>query len=249
MRLNIAALTHLGKVRDHNEDTIAVSDWVTHKTIDTAKIFDLKLDIPQLLLVADGMGGHQGGEVASQWVASILSKTLIKNTQNEASLTTAIQATNRELFDQMAGNPTLLGMGSTIAGLYLHNDLAWVMNVGDSRVYRVQGDFLAQLSIDDVLEQPAYGDEMNHHKTGRITQALGGANNFIEIIPHLRQINLREGDVFLLCSDGLSDMLNLDEMERALEEDLQQSIHQLFTQAMSAGGLDNISILLARVEH
>ncbi len=249
MHLHIAALTHPGKVRERNEDTIAVGNWITSQAMDVANDFNLDLSIPQILLIADGMGGHQGGKVASEWVAAALSSELAMPELNETSLIAALRDTNRGLFENMKQDKSLLGMGSTVAGLYLHNGLAWAFNVGDSRVYWVQGDFLAQLSTDDILETPSYGDVVNQPKTGRITQALGGATNFIDIMPHLRQIHLRPGHVFLLCSDGLSDMLNLDEMESSLTQDLTQTTNHLFTQAMAAGGTDNISILLARVTH
>jgi PPM family protein phosphatase len=138
----------------------------------------------------------------------------------------------------MAGSPSLLGMGTTIAGLLLRGGEAVWFNIGDSRVYAVREGRLVQLSVDDVPPGP---------RTGIITQTLGGAPFFMPVDPHMGQTALSVPSRWLLCSDGLTDMLPDSEIEQILAQTDEHALRALFTRAMAAGGADNISIVLVSV--
>ena len=248
MKLKIAAFTHQGKLREQNEDTVGVDNWIQNQPMSTPASFTPELSVPVVLLVADGMGGHRSGEIASHCATAFLAAGLSSPGHDPESISILLRESNRKIYDLMLENPEYVGMGTTVAGLYIDGSNAYVFNVGDSRVYRAQDGFLAQISIDDTLDRPTYGETSVKQKTGRITQSLGGLHSFTEIEPHVMKVGIRSGSTFLLCSDGLSDMLTLDEMEPCVGADLETSITLLFEQAMNAGGEDNISLLLARVD-
>jgi serine/threonine protein phosphatase PrpC len=243
--IEVVAFTHTGRVREHNEDTVAVGEWVRNEPMEAPERFSLDAERPVVVLVADGMGGHNAGEVASRLAAERLGHVLARADLDAAEIEAALLSVNREIFDRMRERPEWLGMGTTVVGLVFAGDRAWAFNVGDSRGYRVQDGFLAQITTDDTRDAVAYGEAGPGRKTGAITQALGGAPSFVEILPHVQGVRVRPGSVFLLCSDGLSDMVGLDDMEAALSDDLGQSARALFDKAMAAGGEDNVSIVLA----
>jgi len=248
-RLKVAAITHQGKAREHHEDSIAVESWVCSVPMEDVRLFEFSLERPVLCLVADGMGGHAAGEVASRYAADRFATEIEGRNLDDDDLSVLLQGINKELFNRMAANPAVTGMGTTVAGLLAQGGGAQnlVFNVGDSRVYRVQDGFLAQLSTDDVAGARTTGDG-TIVKTGRITQALGGASTYMEILPHVLNDKSCVGRTYLLCSDGLTDMVSLDDMEASLMPDLVSSVRNLFAKAMAGGGHDNISILLARIE-
>lgn len=235
-------------MREQNEDMIAVESWTMQTSSTQPEHFFFDLHRTVLLLVADGMGGHQSGEVASCFVVEQLSALLQGHSDipTVESIEHALQQTNRDIFDRIAENPSWRAMGSTIVGAVLGNDRARVFNVGDSRIYRGRDGLLDQLSHDDTPDLPNY-DGSPSLKSGVITQALGGSPIYMTIQPHIREIALQADDIFLLCSDGLTDMVNLETMEQLIDMDLFASVQRLFENAMQAGGRDNISIILARV--
>ena len=248
MSLKTVLLTHRGQCREHNEDGVAINNDIYTGDMSEPILQTYEFNQAIALLLADGMGGHQCGEIASRWTLETLAPLISETGLSKANLITQIQAVNRGLFEQMQSNPQLTGMGTTLVGLYCDSNRALLFNVGDSRAYRVQDGFLALLTTDDTYDRSTFGEASGHFKTGRISQALGGAEQFIEIEPHICELKLVVGDTFLLCSDGLTDMLTLDNMEAAFNLDLLITANQLFNAAMQAGGADNISILLARVE-
>jgi serine/threonine protein phosphatase PrpC len=126
-------------------------------------------------------------------------------------------------------------MGTTVVGLLLSATRAVWFNVGDSRIYRHRGGRLEQLSVDDVPSGP---------RSGLITQTLGGSPGFLPMAPHIGEEDLVLPSRWLLCSDGLTDMLGDAEIERALAASDEDALRALFTAAMQAGGADNISIVL-----
>jgi PPM family protein phosphatase len=236
--VEVNAVTHRGHVRPGNEDTITVAGWVSDVVMDAPRRSRHDLNAPLLLAVADGMGGHAGGEIASRY--SI--KRLAQLSGGAQELVDCLAAINSELYAAMAASPSVLGMGTTVAGLVLSPGGTVWFNVGDSRVYALRKGRPVQLSIDDVPPGP---------RTGIITQTLGGAPFAGPIAPHLGQAPLSIPSRWLLCSDGLSDMLSDAEIEeivgQADEHDDEAALRALFAGAMAAGGADNISIILVSV--
>jgi PPM family protein phosphatase len=233
--IEVNAFTHQGRRRADNEDSITVAGWVSDVALSGPRRSRHELKEPLLVAIADGMGGHAAGEVASRYAVKRLAAASLTGEQGVAAALTAI---NGELYESMSAAPSLLGMGTTVAGLVLTPERAIWFNLGDSRVYRDVAGQLKQLSVDDV--PPG-------ERSGMITQALGGAQSFMPIAPHIGAENLVVPSRWLLCSDGLTDMLRDDEIARALQADDETAVRQLFTRAMEAGGDDNISIVVASV--
>jgi serine/threonine protein phosphatase PrpC len=238
VRVEVNAFTHCGHVRPGNEDTITVAGWVSDVAMDGPRRSRHDLNAPLIFAVADGMGGHVGGEIASRYAI----KRLAELSGGAEELGEWLSAINSELHQAMHASPALLGMGTTVAGLLLRQgkaglEAAW-FNVGDSRVYAVREGRLVQLSVDDVLPGP---------RTGMITQTLGGSPFFVPIAPHIGKVGLSQSARWLVCSDGLTDMLTDTEIEAMLTQADEDTLRALFNRAMDAGGLDNISIILVSV--
>lgn len=242
-RLTVAAVTHNGRVRPDNEDCIAVGGWLQAEPMDAPRIWEQHLESPLVCMVLDGMGGQAGGEVASGLAAQYLAREL-PACASEAAAGACIAAANRHLYQRMQEDAAHRGMGATLAGMRFAADGMLVFNVGDSRVYRVQDGFLSQLSIDDVRRTPRAGAGQ---RSGAITQSLGGAQQLIEIAPHVSRQAIAASRTYLLCSDGLYDALDIDAMESALDEDLAASASRLLERALTAGARDNLSIILIRL--
>jgi len=231
----VCAFTHRGRVRAKNEDTIVVGAWISPPEMDAPHV--VRQPLPLLCAVADGIGGHRAGEVASRYAAFRLA-------QAGAHLLTAqrmretLARVNAELYAEMTKDERLAGMGTTVAGLVLARPLVR-FNVGDSRLYCTGEDGLSQLSIDDVPPGP---------RIGLITQSLGGGDPHRPLRPHVHEEALTVPSRFLLCSDGLTDMIEDEEIEDCLALPDSEAVLALFDRAMHAGGTDNVSIVTVRVE-
>jgi len=243
VHLRATAFTHQGAVRAANEDCIAIGDWVTSEPMAAPLVLERATGAPLIAVVADGMGGHAAGEVASRIAAERLA-ALASRVGDEAGLANLLRDVNAELFEAMREQPRLRGMGTTVAGVSIAPAGTLVFNVGDSRVYRIAEGALEQLSTDDT-PGPKLADGRTAAMTSHlITQSLGGAYEEVGIEPHLLSAPLAPRERYLLCSDGLSDLLTRDEIEAELAADNQSSVQALFEAAMARGGRDNISIIM-----
>lgn len=223
-----SAMTHVGLVRSGNEDAIAVSATNEFPLI----CWNGALPIEHgWALVADGIGGHVAGEVASQIVVELL-RPVLGSLTNRDEITLALNAANDGLFDTMERHPEFEGMGTTIAGVILRRDHALAWNVGDSRVYLHHQGKLTQISTDDVL-----GGNM-------VTQCLGGFNRPTRIVPHVREIQVPPGATVLLCSDGLTDMVADEHIAAILSLPSADCADVLVQAALLAGGIDNVSAMV-----
>ena len=241
MLLEVTAVTHQGKVRMHNEDTIVAGSWIGSGSMGEPRQSSYDITGATLVLVADGMGGHVGGQEASRRAAQAMVRLIPGDAvAGPAEVADALRAINSELFAAAAAEPALKGMGTTVAGLVVMADRTVWFNVGDSRVYSVRPEFLRQLSVDDVPAWQGAGGS-------QITQALGGAAAFLEIDPHVGSVSNRPGRRYLLCSDGLTDAVPLDTIERALSDDDRSIAAELMDRTLAAGAPDNVSIVLASI--
>ena len=239
--VEVAAVTHRGAVRARNEDTIIVDQWICGDSMAAPRKSAHDFSCATLLLVADGMGGHAGGREASRRAARAMVR-LMPGDGGGPEIPDALRAVNRELFADAAADPALGGMGTTVAGIVTLADRVVWFNVGDSRVYSVRREYIRQLSVDDVPARAGSGG-------GGITQALGGADMYLEIHPHVGSESNRPGRRYLLCSDGLTDALSLETVERALlaSGDDRDIVGNLLERTLAAGAPDNVSIILASV--
>jgi len=249
LQARVAAFTHTGLVRSRNEDAILVGTWWSQDSLRLPWTTVVGLHVPLLCAVADGLGGHRGGDIASRLAVETLSQQQTELGKGETAIRAAILALHQRVLSSAEPSRGYSAPGTTLAGLVLKGERGWVFNIGDSRVYRWRDGFLTQLSFDDV-PNPEYGASGERRTSHQISQSLGVYEDPPE--PHIREIGLTDGDLFLLCSDGLTDMLDLDSLESMLTEETVQdpaiAVASLAGAALSAGGADNLSIILVRVE-
>jgi serine/threonine protein phosphatase PrpC len=234
----VAAATHRGAVREQNEDTVAVGRTFVRAPLPALHRAGLAPVAGRVLLIGDGMGGRPAGEVASRHVVATLIDALDGKTADEATIRRAVRTSSEALFAAMDASPSCVGMGTTVAGLAFRADAAVAFNVGDSRVYRLAGGRLRRVSVDD--RDPVFGS---------ITAVLGGALAPGDVVPHIATVPLAADDTWLLCSDGVTDLVDDPGIRAALALPPEQAVQRLFDAAMAGGGYDNISMIVARVDH
>jgi protein phosphatase len=222
---------------------IAVDRKVLAGDMDKPSVHRL-IGCQHLLMIADGMGGHAQGALASRTALEML-KEIPDALSNEHTCRDAVGAANDRIYDEMNLRPSAAGMGTTIVGIALLPALIVHFNVGDSRAYRHKKGRLVRLSHDDIPPSPTHQRPVR--TTHLITQSLGGRLTRTRISPHVGVgPPLARGEIILLCSDGLTDMVEDGEIVQVLDTvpDLVASVEDLFDRALRAGGRDNVSILV-----
>lgn len=233
--------TDIGRVRSNNEDSVLVKNEPVGM-------------LPNLYIVADGMGGHKAGEVASNLAITSCCDNLIYDASGEEILDTlidAVRAANVTVFNYAAENTDCSNMGTTFVGCCVDGNTAYIAHVGDSRLYRIGADSIEQITTDHsyVGEMVRAGkltpeEAENHPDRNIITRALG-TNASVEADGLV--VNLKDDDILLLCSDGLNTMLKNDEILSIVRRDgstLEQRLDMLIDAANEKGGKDNISAIL-----
>ena len=224
--------TDIGCLRDHNEDSLVVT--------------------PPLFAVADGMGGHAAGEVASEIAVRVLSE-LAPEHPDGAALGRAIEESNRAVIQAAREGRGRQGMGTTMTAAMLEGERLVIAQVGDSRAYLLHQGKLQQLTRDhslmaDMIEagQLTPEEARTHPQRSVITRALGSDAH---LHPDIYEINVETGDRLLICSDGLSGMIFDDQIESTLRrvQDPQRCASQLVNEAIAAGGHDNVTVIVADV--
>ena len=224
--------TDIGCLRDHNEDSLVVT--------------------PPLFAVADGIGGHAAGEVASEIAVRVLSELAPEHPDGEA-LGRAIEEANRAVIQAAREGRGRQGMGTTMTAAMLEGERLVIAQVGDSRAYLLHQGKLQQLTRDhslmaDMIEagQLTPEEARTHPQRSVITRALGSDAH---LHPDIYEINVETGDRLLICSDGLSGMIFDDQIENTLRrvQDPQRCASQLVNEAIAAGGHDNVTVIVADV--
>ncbi len=224
--------TDVGCVRDHNEDSLVVA--------------------PPLFAVADGMGGHAAGEVASEIAVNVLAELAPKDL-DAAVLEHAVEEANHEIIRAARDGRGRDGMGTTLTACMLENERLVIAQVGDSRAYLLHHGKLQQLTRDhslmaDMIEAGQLTPEEARHHPQRsvITRALGSDPN---TRPDMYEINVETGDRLLVCSDGLSSMIEDEQIEAVMRRvpDPQRCASQLVNEAIAAGGHDNVTVIVSNV--
>ncbi len=253
MKIDCIAFTHSGLVRLNNEDCILCDGWMRNRAMGGPVKFSFTPASSEhpIFAVADGLGGHSCGEVASQFALSKLCSAVAElPTVSKESLAEVIKDLHRSLFNMSASDASYRGMGATVAGLVVNpTGTIHLFHVGDSRVYRREGRFLQLLTKDDRLESPEYGEtDQDDRLKSSLLQCVGGLSEFSEIAPHVALFEMAGvPETFLLCSDGLSDMISQDEMEESISESHEATIRTLFDRVKSAGAKDNVSMMIVEV--
>ncbi len=239
--------TDVGRKRSQNEDYFLVNPEVN------------------LYILADGMGGHSGGEFASRMAvqtieevmkgltsdpeATVISGVNSDEAQCEDQLRYAIQIASKKIFDRATYDPALKGMGTTTVLTLFDGGKAYIANVGDSRAYLFHGPKMKQVTTDHSLvnEQLKAGlitkSEIKNHKLKNIITRSVGYQEEVEI--DLKTLDVQTGDKILLCSDGLSNMLSDETIEKIVQHHpIKEACEKLIQSANEAGGDDNITVLL-----
>ena len=234
--MKVVAKTHCGKVRPINEDRYLVPE-----------------EGDSIVLVADGMGGHKAGEVASETAAQTIRACAVKMHGREISIKTAlkwVRQANQIIYRMANEKPECMGMGTTRTFLYFMDKHALLAHVGDSRCYRIRDGRIMQLTKDHslVAELVRIGEitpeqARNHPYRNIITRALG-TDDYVAV--DAQDIPVEENDVYLLCSDGLSNYLEEDELLHAVQNQPSDALCDHLVQiALDRGGRDNITVVAA----
>ncbi len=251
-KIEFAELTDTGRVREHNEDAIGTNADVG------------------LMVLADGMGGYNAGEVASgiavQIVTELASEASVRQELNDIDphsglmrqsiiLRDAVYRSNKIIFQTAQSQTHCEGMGTTIVACMFYDDKVSIAHVGDSRAYRLRGGQLDQMTLDhsllqELVDRGFYSEEEAQRSTNRnyVTRALG-VEPTVEVEVH--EYEVLPDDVYLLCSDGLCDMVEDDDIHLTISTfnaSLDVVGQQLIDMANDHGGRDNVSVMLAQVK-
>lgn len=239
--LTVCAKTDIGRKRNINQDT--VSAWpAPHGSL------------PNLFVVADGMGGHKAGDYASAYAVSAIGREveMDENTEPIKILANAIECANAEIFEK-AKEEDFAGMGTTVVASTVIDSTLYVANVGDSRLYLI-GNEIRQITRDhSLVEEMVRAGELKredarfHPDKNIITRAVGADRN---VLVDFFEVELSDGDIVLMCSDGLSNMVGDDEILSIIkkQKNVEDMVDELIKVANHNGGKDNIGVVLVRFE-
>lgn len=238
------AITDIGSRREINQDYVYCND-------------DAVGLLPNLYIVADGMGGHKAGDFASRYSVNEFEKELKEQNARTliGSMEGAVRLVNERLLKEAAAEPDYEGMGTTFVAACIEQDSLYVLNIGDSRLYLIsEKGTIRQITQDHSLveEKILRGeierkDAKNHPEKNVITRALGAAE---QVVPDFFEVELSAGDYVLLCSDGLTNMVEdsvLKETVLNSEASLKEKAESLVELANKNGGRDNISLILVHI--
>ena len=237
----VFAKSDIGKARELNQDYYYISE-------DT--------DEPKLYILADGMGGYKGGEIASKLATDSVRKYIQTNFSSIAKekeeilklINSAVEYANMVVYEKSKEIPELEGMGTTIGICLIYNNKAYIGHIGDSSIYRIRKDVIRKLTKDHSYVQKLVEDKKItreeakiHPKKNMLTKALG-CTAYVE--PDLRARNFEKGDVFIICSDGLTNMVDEKRIYELVKEDITTATDNLIKEANDAGGYDNITVII-----
>lgn len=239
----VTALSDIGLIRDHNEDSLVIGPWTLCGTVtENPQTLLFPLGTPLVVAVADGLGGQPAGEVASALVVRQLA-SLGPSLDGEEAVREAVDLCNRMVYSAADGDPELITMGTTVAGAVVLPESLLAFNVGDSKVFGSTDEALRQLSVDDSPPPPP-----GRRTTSAVTQTLGGGPAFTAVSPHVTASPLSAGARYLVCTDGLTDPVPDDELDGLLRvHDDGRAAFELWKAAIEAGGPDNITLALIRI--
>ena len=237
------AKSDVGKVREMNQDSYYISD----------------LQSPvKLYLLADGMGGYKGGEIASS-LAITCARNYIENNFKEASkdresliqlVASSMEYANMVVYEKSKENKELEGMGTTLEVCLIYNNKVYIGHVGDSRVYRIRKDFIRKLTQDHSYVQKLLKDGTitkeeaeNHPKKNMLMKALG-CNAFVE--PDVTVKGFLKDDILIMTSDGLTNMVKQEDIFKIAKGNIEKAPIKLVDLANENGGLDNITVVIIK---
>ncbi len=235
--IKFIALSNKGLVRENNEDSFIVDE----KNL-------------AFFIIADGMGGHKAGEIASQKAVSILREDLLNTEINSEEdlvsiLVSSVKEANEEIYNLSRGNLKYRGMGTTLSLIYIFEDNVFYINVGDSRIYEINDQYINQITQDDSfvnylieIGEISKDEAESHPKKNVLTKALGTSEDLdIEV----NKIPYNKENKYLICSDGLSNMVSKDMLFSIINGEKTEEVgEKLIDEALVNGGIDNITLIL-----
>ena len=238
------SMTHIGQRREMNQDYMFTSETAVG-------------NLPNLFLVADGMGGHAAGDYASRFTVEKLVELIGKSGEKEpvAIMKSAVSMTNSLLLTEAQADPAKNGMGTTIVAATVIGNTLYAANVGDSRLYLIGRD-IRQITrdhslVEDMVRMGVLEREeaRTHYKKNVITKAIGVADDKTST-PDIFEIEVENGDKLLLCSDGLTNMVEEYDIKKIVKDNdsIEDAVRELIKQANENGGKDNISAILIEPE-
>ncbi len=239
--LSICSKTDIGKVRTLNQDTV----YSCGSNVGS---------LSNLFIVADGMGGHKAGDYASAYAVNAIERIISDNTDTAPVrvIREAIEKANREIFEKSL-ETDFEGMGTTLVCATIQDNVLYVANVGDSRLY-VISDKIEQITKDhSLVEEMIRAGELDreaarfHPDKNIITRAVG---TDVKVLIDFFEVELKKGDIVLMCTDGLTNMVADNEIEGIVKSsnDVKEIVSLLVDKANENGGRDNIGVVLARFE-
>ena len=237
------AKSDVGKVRELNEDSFYISD---------------SLDEIQLYILADGMGGYNGGEVASK-LAIQSAKNYIENNFKQIEkdkdsiiqlVGSSVEYANMIVYEKSKENDELNGMGTTLDVCLIYNNRVFIGHVGDSRVYRIRKEFMRKLTQDHSYVQKLVKDgtitkeEAVHHPQKNMLMKALGCNAFVE--PDVMVKGFLKDDILIMNSDGLTNLVSQEEIFKEAKKDIEQAPKELVNLANGKGGYDNITVIVIK---
>lgn len=237
--LKTFSVTDIGKRRKLNQDYVYTSEQPVGP-------------VPNLFIVADGMGGHNAGDFASKLAVNTIVEEIAASQEKklERMFEAAIELANRKVFEFAGSRPELEGMGTTVVAATCSDGNLFVANVGDSRLYVVGRHGMKQITrdhswVEEMVRRGGLGKEeaRNHPDRNIITRAVGADE---KIKPDFFRVELKEDDMVLMCTDGLTNMLEDEEIRMTLDgaRDIVEQAETLVSKANENGGKDNISVIL-----
>ena len=241
--MEVFAKSDIGKARDMNQDFYSIpSDEQESK----------------LFILADGMGGYQGGEIASRlattsvksYITNNLSKTLPDREEILKLIKSAMEYANMVVYEKSKEDKNLEGMGTTLEVCFIYNNKVYMGHVGDSRVYRIRREFIRKLTHDHSYVEKLVKDgtiskeeARFHPKKNMLMKALG-CTAFVE--PDVMVKGFIKEDILLMCSDGLTNMLDDTQIYQIIKQDYRNSVTKLIDKANELGGYDNITAIIVK---
>ena len=239
--MNVVGLTDIGLVREKNQDSIYSSN---------------ESDFP-IFIIADGMGGHKAGEIASKDAINIIKNVFLKHREKLINkknifevIEESIRIANETIYEKSLNLIEYKGMGTTISLCYIYKSHIYIGHVGDSRIYKIKDHGIKQVTedhslINELIKKGKISEEeAKHHPQKNVIMRAVGTSKEIEI--DISEVKFKKGEKLLLCSDGLSNMLSEEEMLGILKmnSSLENIGEKLINMAKENGGYDNVSLIL-----
>jgi serine/threonine protein phosphatase PrpC len=234
--IRVHAFTDVGLVRKRNEDCVLVAGWLSQVREGSLVTMDFAPTVPFVCAVADGMGGHVGGDLASRVALTVIAERS-PNWRAEQDVATTLGDTNDQV-RAVGAESGLSGLGTTIAGLCVTENGVVVFNVGDSQVFSITDGVLTQISIDDSVF------DTHGRPTNVITQSLG---QFPPVQPHVKVLPLQPA-TYLMCSDGVSGVMTPDDLKAAvLRPGVDECAADIIATTRENGAHDNFSFIIVEI--